>query len=282
VPSSVRFCDSRFRSSLLHALRFFPVADFWRHPPLLQQLIRLPLKCVPKSLVVPILSGRARGLKWITGSGTHGCWLGTYERDRQQRLQEVLKPGTCFLDIGANVGFYSVLASCIVGELGQVHSFEPSPRNVSFLTRHIELNRLSNVHIHAVALSDGPDRQMSFAASANPCSGHLTANHGAVDCIPVRVTSLDSLWRRSAYAAPSVIKIDVEGAELNVLQGGRQLLAECRPVILLAGHSTAIQEQCCRYLREIGYRVDIDRDGSHDGMYESTGWPDARLGSAVI
>ncbi len=141
--------------------------------PLLSQLIRLPLKFVPKGLVVPILSGPARGLKWVTGSGTHGCWLGTYERDRQQQLTELLKPGDCFLDIGANVGFYSVLASRIVGATGQVHSFEPFPRNVDYLQKHIELNRLTNVTVHPLALSDGPARTMTFATSVDPSSGRL-------------------------------------------------------------------------------------------------------------
>jgi FkbM family methyltransferase len=240
---------------------------------LLHQLIRLPLQCIPKSLVVPILSGPARGLKWVTGSGTHGCWLGTYERDRQRRLTEVLKSGTCFLDIGANVGFYSLLASRLVGASGQVHSFEPFPRNVAFLKRHVDLNRQANVTVNSVALSDGPDRVMSFATSANPSSGHLAGDTNAADSISVSVTSLDSLWNQSAFSAPSVIKIDVEGAELSVLQGGRQMLAACRPIILLAGHGTAIQEQCCRFLRESGYRIEIDRDGTFDGMYESTVWP---------
>jgi hypothetical protein len=141
--------------------------------PLLSQLIRLPLKFVPKGLVVPFLSGPARGLKWVTGSGTHGCWLGTYEHHRQKQLTDLLKPGDCFLDIGANVGFYSVLASRIVGAAGQVDSFEPFPRNVGYLRKHIELNRLTNVTVHPIALSEGPDRTMTFATSINPSSGHL-------------------------------------------------------------------------------------------------------------
>lgn len=278
---------------------------------MLHQLIRLPLKFIPKGRAVPILSGPSRGLKWVTGSGTHGCWLGTYERDRQQRLVEVLKPGECFLDIGANVGFYSLLASRIVGASGQVHSFEPFPRNVEYLKKHIGLNNLQNVTAYAVALSDGTDRTMSFATSINPSSGHLQPDghksathtpsilpsprfgekaadrpdegfavftdsaHLAAPGLQVAVTSLDALWARNAFPKPAVIKIDVEGAEFSVLQGGREMLTECCPTILLAGHGTAVQEQCCELLRSWGYRLQIDRDGKIDGMYESTAWPDA-------
>lgn len=240
---------------------------------MLHQLLRLPLKFVPKGLVVPILSGSARGLKWVTGSGTHGCWLGTYERDRQQRLLEVLKGGECFLDIGANVGFYSLLASGIVGPRGQVHSFEPFPRNVDYLKTHIGLNKLQNVTSFAVGLSDGADRTLSFATSINPSSGHLSATAATQNQIEVQVTSLDTLWKRKVFPKPAVIKIDVEGAEFSVLNGGREMLNECRPVILLAGHGTAVQEECCELLKTWGYRIKIDRDGTIDGMYESTAWP---------
>lgn len=220
-----------------------------------------------------MLSGPSRGLKWVTGSGTHGCWLGTYERDRQQRLIEVLKSGECFLDIGANVGFYSLLASRIVGDSGEVHCFEPFPRNVEFLRKHIELNKLAHINVYAVALSDGADRTMSFATSINPSSGHLSDEASTQGQIDVKVTSLDTLWDRKVYSKPSVMKIDVEGAEFSVLSGGSKMIHECRPIILLAGHGTSIQEKCCELLRSWGYRIQVDRDGTIDGMYESTAWP---------
>ena len=89
------------------------------------------------------------------------------------------------------------------------------------------------------------------------------------------VTSQDAIWRHRAFPRPAVLKIDVEGAELSVLKGGREMLTECRPPILLAGHGTAVQKQCCELLDSWGYRIQMDRDGSIDGMYESTAWPAA-------
>jgi FkbM family methyltransferase len=228
---------------------------------------------MPDNLAVPILSGPARGMRWITGSATHACWLGTYEKDRQRRILEVLHTGDCFLDIGANAGFYSMLASRIVGADGQVHAFEPFPGNVAYLNRHVELNRLANVSVWPIALSDGPERTMSFDTSINSCCGKLQAELSRHDGIKVDVASLDTLWERGTFPQASVIKIDVEGAEFSVLQGGRNMLNECRPVILLAGHGTAVQEQCCELLEGWGYRLQIDRDGLVDGMYESTAWP---------
>jgi len=224
-------------------------------------------------MVMPILSGPGRGLLWVTGSGTHGCWLGTYERDRQQQLTQLLRSGDCFLDIGANVGFYSLLASRIVGKEGCVHAFEPFPRNVEYITRHIEMNRITNIEIHPIALSDGEDRRMSFSISTNPSAGHLSENSDGPEQISVPVAALDSLWRKSAFPSPSMMKIDVEGAEYSVLNGGKEMIAACRPVILLAGHGSAVQERCCDLLRSWSYRIKIDRNGSLDGMYESTAWP---------
>jgi FkbM family methyltransferase len=240
---------------------------------LLHRLIRYPLGLIPKTLVLPILSGPGRGLRWVAGAGTHGCWIGTYERDRQQRLFELLKSGECFLDIGANVGFYSLLASRLVGPQGTVHAFEPFPRNLEFVRRHIGLNNIQNINVHATAISDGDDRTMRFATCESPSCGHLTDANEGQSQIDVRVTSLDALWKRNAFLKPAVIKIDVEGAEFGVLSGGIQLLRECRPIILLAGHGTAVQQRCCQLLQSWNYRVQVDRDGEVDGMYESTALP---------
>lgn len=240
---------------------------------MLSKLIRLPLKAIPNNAVIPVLSGAACGIRWIAGSATHGCWLGTYERNRQRRLKQVLHCGDCFLDIGANVGFYSLLAGRLVGELGHVHSFEPLPRNLAYLNRHVDLNRLRNLTVHPLALSEGPERTMSFAKSINPSSGHLLAERSAETSIEVSVKSLDMLWKENVFLTPSVIKIDVEGAEASVLRGGEEMLRTCRPVILLAGHGTDMQERCCNLLVQWGYQIHLDRNGFDDGMYESTAFP---------
>ena len=69
------------------------------------RLIRLPLKLIPKSKVMSIRSGPTKGMKWIVGNGIHGCWLGTYELDKQNAMMKYLKPGMTVYDIGANSGF---------------------------------------------------------------------------------------------------------------------------------------------------------------------------------
>ena len=84
----------------------------------LGRLARLPLKLVPAAAVVPILTGRLRGKKWITGSAIHSCWLGIYEGQKQQCVFQEVRPGTVFYSVGAHVKV-SFLASFRAGRLGQ-------------------------------------------------------------------------------------------------------------------------------------------------------------------
>lgn len=117
-------------------------------------LLRLPLKIIPRGSVVRIRTGLNRGMKWIVGSSTHGCWLGTYESDKQVVLSRFLKPGMTVFDVGANAGFYTLAFSRLVGDRGQVWAFEPYAINVGNLIRHIELNDLNNVNLVQAAVAD--------------------------------------------------------------------------------------------------------------------------------
>src|SRR5688572_25202486 len=104
------------------------------------KILRQPLKLIPPGTHVRILQGRLRGKRWIAGSSTHGCWLGSYESDKRQLFESSITPGDVVFDIGANVGFYTLLASDLVGSSGHVYSFEPVPRNIEFLNEHLSLN----------------------------------------------------------------------------------------------------------------------------------------------
>ncbi|MGH9419338.1 MAG: FkbM family methyltransferase, partial [Thermoanaerobaculia bacterium] len=120
---------------------------------LIGKMIRLPLRLVPRNAVVRIRSGELRGWRWIAGSSTHGCWLGTYEQHVQALFRKALRSGSVVLDVGANVGFFTLLASKLVGSSGHVYAFEPFPRNLYFLERHIHMNGLSNVTVQSIAIT---------------------------------------------------------------------------------------------------------------------------------
>ena len=75
------------------------------------KLARLPLRLIPKKAVLPILQGQLRGKKWVVGAGNHSYWLGSYEMHKRQAFEREVKPGMVVFDVGANVGFYSLLAA---------------------------------------------------------------------------------------------------------------------------------------------------------------------------
>ena len=105
------------------------------------RVARFPLKILPSGMVVPIMQGRLKGRKWIVGSHRHACWLGCYEPEVQNLVAHEVEPAGVFYDIGAMVGFYSLLASIVIGP-GRVYAFEPVPRNISYLCRHLALNNI--------------------------------------------------------------------------------------------------------------------------------------------
>ena len=214
------------------------------------RFLRLPLRLLPSWLVVPILQGPLRGQRWIVGAATHGCWLGSYELSKQKTMASLVRPGDVVYDLGANVGFYTLLASAGVGPTGQVHAFEPLPENVRFLQRHVQLNRLENVFVHECAVSDSGGLNR-FAAAASRCQGRLSPRGE----LSVRTVKLDDFVFNDGHRLPHLIKIDVEGGEIRALCGARQVLAQGRSLVLLATHGPEAHSECCALLKSLDYRI---------------------------
>jgi FkbM family methyltransferase len=218
--------------------------DFWA------RAIRSPLRVLPPGMVLSILTGRLRGRKWLVGSGVHSCWMGSYELEKQRVFAELVRPGETVFDLGANVGFYTLLGSELVGPSGLVYAFEPLPRNLLYLRRHVALNGLTNVRVIEAAVSDVRGRHR-FQCHQSAAMGHL-ASDGAIE---VSTVTLDNFVFENHISMPNSIKIDVEGAEFSVLQGAREVLAQKRPALLLATHSQTLRTQCLELLTAHGYRV---------------------------
>ena len=218
------------------------------------RLVRWPLALVPRGVAVPVMSGPLRGSRWIVGAHTHGCWLGIYEPSKQAAVRRFTKPGGVFYDLGANVGFYTLLAA----KLGaRVVAVEPLPRNVAYLRRHLGLNHCSDVEIFEGVVLDRAGSVHLVAA------GSATAYVGDTG-VPVRATTLDEMVGSLGYPTPTVIKCDVEGAELRVLAGGRSVLPTRRPVLPLSVHSEQLKVACTAQLSEWGYRIEIDPHDAHE------------------
>ena len=145
----------------------------------------------------------------------------------------LLSPGDNVLDVGANIGRMTVLASKLVGATGQVLSFEPSPMVIASLYKNIFFNRCQNVSIRNYAISDA-DGLLPFHIPLDTNSGlgsfrDLGKEHCLVITVPIR--QLDQ--EHGLPESVRLIKIDTEGADLRVLRGAESLIKRCRPVIVM-------------------------------------------------
>jgi FkbM family methyltransferase len=214
------------------------------------RILRAPLRLIPEKMPMPILQGRLRGKKWIAGAHTHGCWLGSYENEKQKQFASTIKEGDTVFDIGANAGFYTLLASVLVGSGGRVYAFEPLPRNIKLLREHLRLNQITNVEVIEAAVSDA-DGESYFDDSAGSAMGYVSATGN----LKVKTVAIDDLVARGEIGSPACVKIDVEGSELLVLTGGRRLLENYRPALFLSTHGPGVHEECCSLLRSLGYEL---------------------------
>lgn len=150
-------------------------------------------------------------------------------------FRDNLKPGDVFVDVGAHVGYFTLLAAQRVSTLGTVLSIEPNPLAVEKLRRHVERSRLSNVLVAHTACADSYGQvRLYLHTESNSSMASLSArNATSGSAVDVRCTTVDDLCRERGLDRVNLVKIDVEGTELAVLRGMRRLLREVRPVIVL-------------------------------------------------
>jgi FkbM family methyltransferase len=207
--------------------------------------------------------GVGRGLRFCPGASNADYGSGANELPVQAALADHLRAGSVLFDIGANVGFFTVIGARIVGESGSVHAFEPVARNAAWLRLNCRLNRLRNVHVLQVAA--GEASRVGALHLADYSGGSTIDVAGRPPdyrrTLGVDVVCIDDLVESGALARPHVVKIDVEGAELHVMRGMRRTLQQYRPVVIYEtdDESAAVAEErraaCDRFLQEVGYRT---------------------------
>lgn len=218
--------------------------------------LRLPLRLLPGEAVVRVVRGPLRGMKWIAGAHTHGCWLGTYESRKQALFAEAARRARVVYDLGAHVGFYTLAAARHQPAGGHVYAFEPHPRNLSFLRRHLALNRAANATVIAAAVADRSGRA-ALREGPTPATAQLAAD----GTVHVPVVALDEMVIAGRLPPPELVKIDVEGADPAVLRGAERILRDARPTLFLATHGDARRRECESRLRALRYRIEqLDSD----------------------
>ena len=197
---------------------------------------------------------------------------GDYEPAKQNFLARHCTPGTTVIDAGAHIGLYAVLMAKYVGPQGRVLAFEPTPGTRTVLVRHLRLNRCRNVDVRPEAVA-GATGEHEFhdtgdrASSANSIVGTT----GPSGTTRVRTVRLDDLGLKDV----SCIKLDVEGAELEALEGARELLLASRPALAIEVHPSQLltagrsSRELWELLRERRYRVMVSGRPISVGEFEA-------------
>ena len=223
--------------------------------------MRIPLALLPKGLVIPIVFGPAKRKRWIIGSSDHSCWLGIYERSEVNQFADVVRTlpkGAVIFDFGAHSGYFSLVAVSTNPDV-VIHAFEPSFRN-EFLAAHIRLNSIRNIHLHRCAVGR-EETDVSFNGYAIIQEDSINKSEFKEKGV-VRQIAIDQEIQKGHLPYPDLIKMDIEGAEVEALLGMMETLSKSKPKIFLSMHSDQLRTDCLNLLERMGYQFKrIDEEG---------------------
>lgn len=201
------------------------------------------------------VAGRILHVDLRTSIGREILLTGAFDPIVFQPLAQRLRPGDTFVDVGINIGYYSLLALEKVGPTGQVHGFDIDPRPLGLIRKTIKENNLQNLHLHAVAVGDRVGQGVLVKMSD---SGHSYMTSNAAGSL-MPMTTLDALYEAGELPPARAIKIDIEGGEYGVLKGARRYILESRPMIVFEAQNKFLArneadlDDVFRFLQTCGY-----------------------------
>jgi FkbM family methyltransferase len=181
---------------------------------------------------------------------------GAYEAAEFESLPALATPGTTVIDVGANLGIYTVAMAMAVGEAGTVIALEPVRQTLEKLRSNIALNGLRNVVVVGAAAAERTgivDLQLA-SDSAYASLVRVKNDRGTGTTVTVPAVTIDQLWEERNRPTISFCKIDVEGAELLVLKGAEEVIRQCRPTLLLEADEGPFLDTLVQWLVERGYK----------------------------
>lgn len=184
-------------------------------------------------------------------------WLGTYEPELQKAIQDWVQPGMVVYDVGANIGYISLLIAKAVGSQGKVYSFEALPINIERLKQNI-LSGNTDVPITVVhaAVTD-KDEPVEFLVHESTSMGKVAGAAGREVAYETRITvdgiTLDTYQSDNSVPAPDIIKMDIEGGEVLAVEGMRRLLKEHHPILFIELHGPESARAVANVLDLYGY-----------------------------
>ena len=222
-----------------------PLKDIWNHPANRHGRVKALMRAVHWQLSKR-LTGRPLDIAY------HGmllrCHVHNHSASRaiyfsglpdyreMQFMVDYLRPGDVFIDAGANIGLYTLLALSVVRDTGYVHAFEPNPVVADMLRESLDLNACSNVTVHQVGLAD-VEGQADFSTTDDDCTSHIVASSQGSTGTQIPITRLDKILDDTPYA---MAKFDIEGYEPFAIRGASQWTNSNNPPVMLiemAGYS---------------------------------------------
>jgi len=185
-------------------------------------------KLIPESINIP--EGRIFLNQSDVGVSGHLA-LGTYEKKEVDLFRDSIKSDSCVVDIGGNIGYYSVVAGKKIGEMGKLFVYEPEEVNLSFLRKNLRENNISAV-VENIALSDRSGTQTFFLTKHNKGTHSLVNNRGVKESVVVKTDTLDSSLAKHGSPKVNIIKMDIEGAEVLALDGMKETINRSDDLII--------------------------------------------------
>jgi FkbM family methyltransferase len=239
----------------------------YRIPPLASLVRRVLNRAAPTELVqVKVAAGNLEGCPMVLDLQTEkDYWLGTYEPALQRALTDLVRPGTIAYDVGANIGYITLLLAKAVGEAGRVYAFEALPSNVDRLRTNIALNSLTGrVVVFAGAVTEASG-SVRFLVHASAGMGKVAGSAGRSVHYESELTvpgiSLDEFVYTQGNPPPQVVKMDIEGGEVLALPGMQRVLGEARPLLLLELHGPESARTAWQALGRASYKVSWMKPG---------------------
>ena len=180
---------------------------------------------------------------------------GTYEPELLKEIKKTLSIGSNFIDGGANIGFFSLVASKIVGPTGIIISFEPTPLTSSYLKKNIKINNINNIIVSEYGLSSSK-KKLPFLLSNNPEGNAIISDKIATakdgnKIITINTISIDEFCAKKNIVKVDLIKLDIEGQELEAIKGAKKILSANQNIRIIFELNIAHNKHGIEYAKEI-------------------------------
>jgi FkbM family methyltransferase len=224
-------------------------------------------KILFSGIYVKIKSGPLKGRKWIVTSG--GKFVhGDQETYKTDAFTKNFSAGDVFFDIGAHFGYYSAIVAMINNGSGKIFAFEPRPMNAKFFRKHMKINDFKNVTLIEAAVGES-DKDVRFDTGHGSATGRVSAEGD----LRVKQVSIDRMVEDGSLPVPGFIKIDVEGGEIEVLKGSKEVISKYRPKMIIATHNPECYQFVTDFLNRNMYHFEVLNPNSVGGDTEIVAIP---------